>query len=274
MEAPARIIGVQFSLLSPEEIRRNSVVEITSRDTYNNNKPVPYGLFDTRMGVLEPGMICPTDGLTYMDTPGYFGHIELARPVFAMQHIKEIMKIARCVCFKCSKLLIDKTKYTYILNRSAEARWEFVSKEAAGISRCGNETDDGCGCRQPTRIMLEGMCKIEATWPNLEGTTGGGEAAVPVKIILTPEIILKIFRRISDDDVFFMGFHPKWSRPEWMIFTVLPVPPPSVRPSVKYDAQQRSEDDLTHIYSNIIKCNTILKEKLTDPAQINSNTVY
>jgi len=278
VEAPARIIGVQFSLLSPEEIRRNSVVEITSRDTYNNNKPVPYGLFDTRMGVLEPGMICPTDGLTYMDTPGYFGHIELARPVFAMQHIKEIMKIARCVCFKCSKLLIDKTKYTYILNRSAEARWEFVSKEASGISRCGNETDDGCGCRQPTRIMLEGMCKIEATWPNLEGSSStdaaaAGAAAVPVKIILTPEIILKIFRRISDDDVFFMGFHPKWSRPEWMVFTVLPVPPPSVRPSVKYDAQQRSEDDLTHIYSNIIKCNTILKEKLADPAQINSNTV-
>ena len=283
MEVPARVIGIQFSMLSPEEIRRNSVVEISSRDTYNNNKPVPYGLFDTRMGVLEPGMICPTDGLTYMDTPGYFGHIELARPVFAMQHIKEIMKIARCVCFKCSKLLIDKTKYSYILERPAEDRWEFVSKEASGINRCGNETDDGCGCRQPSRIMLEGMCKIEATWPNLESSSGAGATAAsggggdapsePVKIILTPEIILKIFRRITDDDVYFMGFHPKWSRPEWMVFTVLPVPPPSVRPSVKYDAQQRSEDDLTHIYSNIIKCNTILKEKLADPAQVNSNTV-
>ena len=288
LDAPARIIGVQFSMLSPEEILRNSVVEITSRDTYNNNKPVVGGLFDTRMGVLDPGMICPTDGQTYMDTPGYFGHIKLAKPLFAMQHIKEIIKISRCVCFKCSKLLIDKNKYSYILNRSAEARWEFVSKEGAGIRRCGNETDDGCGCHQPTRIILEGMCKIEATWPNLEGNSsaatasaaasaaavGGGDAAVvPVKMILTPEIILKIFRRISDDDVFFMGFHPKWSRPEWMILTVLPVPPPSVRPSVKYDAQQRSEDDLTHIYSNIEKCNTILKEKLADPAQVNSNTV-
>ena len=40
------------------------------------------GLFDPRMGVLEPGLICPTDGLDYMETPGYFGHIELARPVF------------------------------------------------------------------------------------------------------------------------------------------------------------------------------------------------
>ena len=49
---PSRIIGVQFSMLSPEEIRKNSVVEVTSRDTYINNKPVIGGLFDPRMGVL------------------------------------------------------------------------------------------------------------------------------------------------------------------------------------------------------------------------------
>ena len=93
----SKIIGIQFSILSPDEIRRNSVVEITSRDTYINNKPVIGGLFDPRMGVLEPGTICPTDGMIYIDTPGYFGHIELARPVFFIQHLKEIMKICKCV---------------------------------------------------------------------------------------------------------------------------------------------------------------------------------
>ena len=64
------------------------------------------------MGVLEPGLICPTDGLGYMNTPGYFGHIELARPVFSIQHIKDILKISRSVCFKCSKLLMDKKKHS------------------------------------------------------------------------------------------------------------------------------------------------------------------
>ena len=76
---PAKIIGIQFGIPSPDEIRKGSVVEITSRDTYANNKPVIGGLFDPRMGVLEPGLICPTDGLDYMQTPGYFGHLELAR---------------------------------------------------------------------------------------------------------------------------------------------------------------------------------------------------
>ena len=118
-ENPSRIIGMQFSMLSPEEIRKNSVVEITSGDTYNNNKPVVGGLFDPRMGVLEPGLICPTDGLTYIDTPGYFGHIELARPVFSIQNMKDIIKIIRSVRFKCSKLLINKNQHKHI-------QWPFL----------------------------------------------------------------------------------------------------------------------------------------------------
>ena len=51
---------------------------------------------------------------------------------------------------------------------------------------------------------------------------------------------MKIFKRISDEDIHFMGFSPVWSRRKWMICSVLPVAPPAVHPSVKCDAQQRS----------------------------------
>jgi len=265
--ASSKIIGVQFSLLSPDEIRKNSVVEVTSRDTYINNKPVIGGLFDPRMGVLEPGLICPTDGLTYIDTPGYFGHIEMARPVFFIQHLKEIMKISRCICFKCSKLLLNKAQHKHISEKSAEERWDYVSSLAAKIKRCGQETEDGCGCKQPDKIKLEGMSTLYAIWENMETTQESDNKKVNIK--LTPELVLKIFKRISDEDVHFMGFNPLWSRPDWMICQVLPVPPPAVRPSVKHDAQQRSEDDLTHIYSNIIKTNTDLFNKLRENAQPN-----
>jgi DNA-directed RNA polymerase II subunit RPB1 len=97
----SKIIGIQFSILSPEEIKRGSVAEITSKETYINNKPVVGGLFDPRMGVLEPGLICPTDGLDYMQTPGYFGHINLARPVYYIQYLSTIIKILRSTCIKC-----------------------------------------------------------------------------------------------------------------------------------------------------------------------------
>ena len=266
-KTPSKIIGIQFSILSPEEIRKNSVVEITSRDTYINNKPCIGGLFDPRMGVLEPGLICPTDGLTYIDTPGYFGHIELARPVFFIQHLKEIMKICRCFCFKCSKLLINKNQHMHVLNMTSEERWDYVCRLAEKVKRCGDSIEDGCGCRQPDKIKLEGMAAIYSIWDNINQEGGNGEK---VKIRMTPELVLKIFKRISDDDVHFIGLNPKWSRPDWMICQVLPVPPPAVRPSVKHDAQQRSEDDLTHIFCNIIKTNTDLMNKIRDNAQANA----
>ena len=78
-----------------------------------------------------------------------------------------------------------------------------------------------------------------------------------------------MFRRISDEDVSFMGFSPIFSRPDWMICQVLAVPPPSVRPSVKHDAQQRSEDDISHILVNIIKANKTLQDKISINAPAN-----
>jgi len=263
----AKIIGIQFSILSPDEIRRGSVAEITSRDTYINNKPVIGGLFDPRMGVLEPGLICPTDGLDYMKTPGYFGHIELARPVFYIQYLNTIMKILRSVCIKCSKLKISKENYKQAMKMNADERWNYVFQLASKVTRCGDDSDDGCGCLQPKKIKKEGLATLFAEWDNINGLNNDDDPD-KLNMKLTPEIVLKIFRRISDDDVNFMGFSPVFSRPDWMVCQVLAVPPPAVRPSIKMDGQQRSEDDISHILVNIIKANKTLQEKM----QENANT--
>ena len=256
----SKIIGIQFSILSPDEIRKGSVAEITSRDTYVNNKPVIGGLFDPRMGVLEAGLICPTDGLDYMKTPGYFGHIELAKPVYYIQYLPSILKILKCVCFKCSKLLINKSKYNQMNNFLNEIKWKQVYALCSKIKRCGEDIDDGCGCLQPLKIRKEGLATIVAEWKDEDNN---------MVVKLTPEMIIKIFKRISDEDVSFMGFSPIWSRPEWMICSVMAVPPPAVRPSVKHDSQQRSEDDLSHILVNIIKTNKTLQEKIQSNAPAN-----
>jgi DNA-directed RNA polymerase II subunit RPB1 len=265
----SKIIGIQFSILSPDEIRKGSVAEITTRDTYINNKPIIGGLFDPRMGVLEPGLICPTDGLDYMQTPGYFGHIELARPVFYIQYLSTILKVLRCVCFKCSKLLIDKEKYKQALKLVGDNRWKYVFSLASKVKRCGEDINDGCGCLQPQKIRKDGLATIFAEWKNDAATSADGPASQNLIIKLTPELVLKICKRISDEDVSFMGFSPIWSRPDWMVCQVMAVPPPAVRPSVKHDAQQRSEDDLSHILVNIIKTNKTLQEKMLNNAPAN-----
>lgn len=263
----SQIIGVQFSLLSPEEIRRGSVAEITSRDTYINDRPVIGGLFDPRMGVLDPGLICPTDGLNYINTPGYFGHIELARPVYYIQYLSTILKILRCVCFKCSKLLVNKNLHKHILEMDAQKRWNYLFGIASKVCRCGEENEDGCGTKQPKKIYKEGLATLFCEWDNIDGLVDeDGNVKDKLTLKLTCEQVLTILRRISDDDVKFMGFSPVWSRPDWMICQVLAVPPPAVRPSVKHDAQQRSEDDISHIIVNIIKSNKALREKINQDA--------
>jgi len=259
----AKIIGIQFSVLSPEEIKKGSVAEITNRDTYINNKPVIGGLFDPRMGVLEPGLICPTDGLDYMQTPGYFGHMDVARPVFYIQYLNTVIKILRCCCVKCSKLLISKEKHKELLTLLPDERWGQVFALASKIKRCGESTDNGCGCKQPNKIKKENLATLIAEWDNVDT---GSEDTGKISIKLTPEKVIKLFRRISDENISFMGFSPTWSRPEWMICQTLAIPPPAVRPSVKHDSQQRSEDDITHIIVNIIKANKTLQEKIAQNA--------
>ena len=261
---PSRVIGVQFSMLSPDEIRNQSVAEITTKETYISGQPVVGGLFDPRMGVLEPGIICPTDGLDYMKTPGYFGHIELARPVFYIQHLSTAVKVLKCVCFRCGKLLCNKEKNRHLLNLKEKERWQSVYSICSKIKRCGDENEDGCGCKQPDKIKKEGLSNVTAEWSSLEE-----DSDAKTTMTLTAEIVLKVFKRISSEDIQFMGFSPTWSRPEWMICQVLAVPPPAVRPSVKHDAQQRSEDDITHIIINIIKANKTLAEKIEQNAAEN-----
>ena len=260
----SKIIGVQFGILSPDEIRSLSVAEITTRDTYINDKPVVGGIFDPRMGVLEPGLICPTDGYNNLQCPGYFGHIELARPVFYIQYLPTIIKILRTICYKCSKLLISKERYHhYLQNMNSADRWAAVFLQANKIKRCGEDSEDGCGCKQPTKIKKEGLSTIIVEWNIEDEEEEDGNSKLSVK--LTPEMIIKMFSRISHDDINFMGFSSVFSRPEWMICQVFAVPPPSVRPSVKHNVQQRSEDDISHIIINIIKHNNTLLEKMADP---------
>jgi len=251
------ITGVQFSILSPDEIRSKSAVEVTKHETYDKDIPVVKGLFDLRMGTTDMGKICNTCGLKHSDCPGHFGHIEMARPIYYYHFIDIVIKVLKCVCFRCGKLLISKENplLEKILDKPNKYRWNMIYDMCSKINRCGQESEDGCGCCQPDRYKLDGMNGIQAIWKDIDmvGKT---------EMYIQAEYTKSLFEKISDEDIHLMGFSDMWCRPEWLICSVLPLPPPSVRPSVKQGNSQRMDDDLTHKLSEIIKFNNALKQKI------------
>ena len=263
--------GIQFSVLGPDEIIKRSVVKVTKTDTYAGSEPIVGGLFDPRMGVLEHNKVCTTCEQKNVFCPGHFGHIELAKPVFHAMFFDIVKKILKCVCFRCSRMLISqhtgieelKNEMTRILAiKNNQKRWEAYFKlcnTTTKIKICGDDKHIGCGSKQPDRYNKEASMKIIAEWKDKSKETS-------IQQEFTAEDVLRIFKRITNEDMELMGFNSKWNKPEWMICTVLPVPPPAVRPSIIEENGQRREDDLTHKLSDIIKTNNNIFDKITKGA--------
>jgi DNA-directed RNA polymerase beta' subunit len=144
-----------------------------------------------------------------------------------------------------------------------------VLNKCSGISRCGQETEDGCGAVQPDRYVRDGIARITAEWVDTLKASEGAAEKSKVTQVLEVEYVLRLFRRMTDEDVDFMGLSRFWCRPDWMICSVLPIPPPQVRPSVIQDNNQRSEDDLTHKLFEIISTNQRLQDKINNNAAKN-----
>ena len=197
-----KVGGVQFSILSPDETRRRSVAEIYTNETYDGDAPKVGGLFDPRMGVLDHGKKCPTDELDNRHCPGYFGHIDLAKPVFHIHFLKYTLKTLQSVCCRCSKLLISPTnpEIAKIMNgRKGVNRFNAVTALCSKIKRCGQHNEDGCGACHATIIRREttSIGKLTAIWRNKDKEVGAEDQ----QVLYEAEDVERIFRRISDEDI-------------------------------------------------------------------------
>lgn len=269
------------------------------------------------------------------DCPGHFGHIELNRPVYHCGFIDEVVRILRCVCPHCSRLLADDRipKDRDALNvRDPITRMKMVHDICRGKRKCetasleelsslsnpitdamnelnlgdqqqpgdkdnadinklmtiaksivaseGYDTSSnmiegqlgqlnnkssgikfGCGGVH-ARYTRKGMT-IVCEFP-VVGDDGKLSSEKSTVSSLTASAAYKILSKISDEDVRRLGLDPKWVRPEWLLVSVLPVPPLHVRPSVIQDGIA-SEDDLTHQLLNIVKANTALENSTREP---------
>jgi DNA-directed RNA polymerase subunit A' len=246
--------GIHFGLFSPRDVRRLSVVEIQTPDTYDEDgAPITAGLMDGRLGTLEPRQRCKTCGNTAIRCPGHFGHIELAVPIVHIEFTKIIYDLLRATCRNCGRILlqdelarkvrarIDRTRQ--LLGLVPDEVYKGITQETK-TKQCPH-----CGAAQ-YKIIFEKPTKFSEQIPE-----SGSEQ-------LTPSMIRERMERIPDEDLELLGFNPKVARPEWMILQVMPVPPVYVRPSITLESGIRSEDDLTHKLVDIIRINQRLKENM------------
>lgn len=262
---PDTIIGVQFGITSPEEILQRSVVEITTDKTYQVSNPVPGGVFDSRLGVIESGKICPTCKHTNQQCQGHFGHITLARPVYLYQYLETLQKVLRNVCMNCSKLYIEGDKDVYeqlkVSSQKGMDRLNDVNERTTKYKGVG--TRKLVSCPHCETDMVKSVSRIQGTVCTLQAQLQkDDENGVAVSIPIQTEMVLRCFQRMTHQDIEIIGFNPRYSHPAWMVCTVLAVPPLTVRPSVVMDDNQRMEDDLTHKLIAIIRNNQRLRERI------------
>ncbi|XP_012276630.1 DNA-directed RNA polymerase II subunit RPB1 [Orussus abietinus] len=276
-KAPLRTVKrVQFGILSPDEIHRMSVTDggIRFPETMEGGRPKLGGLMDPRQGVIDRNTRCQTCAGNMTECPGHFGHIDLAKPVFHVGFITKTIKILRCVCFFCSKMLVSphnpKIKEIVMKTKGQpRKRLTFVYDlcKSKNICEGGDEMDinkegqeqqpadrrpghGGCGRYQPN-LRRSGL-DVSAEWKHVN------EDSQEKKIVLTAERAWEILKHITDEESFILGMDPKFARPDWMVVTVLPVPPLSVRPAVIMYGSAKNQDDLTHKLADIIKSNNEL----------------
>ena len=242
-----RIKGLKFGMLSPKEIRKMSATKIITADTYGEDGfPIEMGLVNQRIGVIDPGLRCKTCGGRMGECPGHFGHIELAAPVIHIGYAKLIFRMLSATCWKCGRVLLKEEEKERVLEEIEAKRRVHADigdvvkplfKDAAKNDVCMY-----CGERQRVMKFDKPSAYIEIDEEDK-------------KRRLMPSDVRERLERIPDEDIAIFGMDPKSARPEWMVLTVLPVPPVTARPSITLESGQRSEDDLTHKLVDIIRIN-------------------
>lgn len=244
---PKKIGSMEFALLSPTEIRSLSATKVITADTYDDDGfPIEMGLMDPRLGVIEPGLRCKTCGQKVGDCPGHFGHIDLAMPVIHVGYVKTIRNCLRATCRGCGSLLLsesEREKYVKIFDQH-----HIEGKDTGNLSKRV--------VKSASAVPLCPHCGREHGAIDVDKPTTFRENQHK----MTPSEVREWLEKIKNEDLSLLDMNHLVARPEWMVMTVLAVPPVTMRPSITLDSGERSEDDLTHKLVDVIRINQRLQE--------------
>ncbi|MBR9683015.1 DNA-directed RNA polymerase subunit A' [Candidatus Woesearchaeota archaeon] len=251
VEVHKKIDGIVFRIFSPKQTVDSAAVKIITPELYDKEGyPVDGGLIDTRLGVIDPGLRCKTCGGKLKECSGHFGYIELARPIVHIKFVKQILDLLRSTCKFCNRILIPE---------------EHIGKYVSMLQKVGDE--EGFEARRKKIKTIVNKYKLKEKCPHCDKKQGKIKIEKPYSfyeddVRLSPIEVRVRLEKIEDDDLEIFGFNPAMLRPEWMILTVLTIPPVTMRPSITLESGERSEDDLTHKLGDVVRINQRLFENI------------
>lgn len=288
VDTPPRCIkGIEFGVLSSQEVVKQSEVQITHRDIYDLEKgraPKDHGAIDMRMGVSNNFMECKTCHGRLATCQGHFGHIQLALPVFHVGYFKAIITILQNICKDCSRILLDEQNKRKFLNELQRPgidnlrRMQILKKineqckkqrrclhcgsingvvKKAGVLKIIHDKFRWIGKKTPEekdefdRSFLEAKQSI----PDLD------KYLKRAMDDLNPLKVLNLFKEIPPAEYELLGMDPTKGRPEMFIWTYVPAPPVCIRPSVKQEGAS-NEDDLTAKLGEIAFTSSLIRAGL------------
>ncbi|MBN2367548.1 DNA-directed RNA polymerase subunit A' [Candidatus Woesearchaeota archaeon] len=243
--------SIVFGVASPQMIKKMATAKIVTPELYDKEGyPVDGGLMDIRLGVIDPGLRCKTCGSKLKECIGHFGYIELARPIIHISFVSVILDLLRSTCKECGRILIPKDKIERYKRKLDEVQ------EEAGLE----------GRRKAIKDIIAKLktvnkcpyCRAKQQKITIEKPTTFLENDKRI----SPIEVRTRLEKVTDDDMELFGLKTGHVRPEWMVLTMLPIPPVTMRPSITLETGDRSEDDLTHKLGDIVRINQRLFENI------------
>ena len=263
----------RISLASPEKIRSWSWGEVKKPETinYRTFKPERDGLFCAKIfGPIKDyeclcgkykrlkhrGVICEKCGVEVTLAKARrerMGHLELACPTAHIWFLKSLpSRMGMILDMALGEL--ERVLYfeAYVVTEPGMTPLEpgqLLNDEEYSSAReqYGDEFSAGMGA-EAVRILL-GKVDLEHEVVTIREDIAETGSETKYK---------KLVKRLK----LIEGFIQSGNRPEWMVFTVLPVLPPELRPLVPLDGGRFATSDLNDLYRRVINRNNRLKRLL------------
>jgi DNA-directed RNA polymerase II subunit RPB1 len=284
----ANVARIAFGLIGSSEIRRRAVGEITTATLEERGYPKEGGPNDLRAGTMNRTHLCHTCEKNCTDCQGHALYIELPLPVVNISLVPMIVRVLRCICFGCAQLrapadviatIIEDEEAGHIWQTHRQRRLPVISevlRKKRFCMQCDSVCPDisakgasisWCWTSKKVEILAENN-RVDPARTFIPPGMSLSEPFLRQKLIIDNAFIRATLLSVSDTEYRHLGLDPILAHPANAVMEVLLVPPPAVRPAVRYSesAKHRSEHDFTLWIQEIIRAKSRLL-KLMKPSE-------